>query len=52
MGNFYLTKEAPLYNKVKTVQSMDGIGKIEQISAKNGIRQPSYTKHKNKLKMD
>ena len=44
-------KEARLYDKVKTVSSINGVGKIEQVSAKtNETRPPTYIIHKNTLK--
>ena len=52
MVNEYFTKEASTYNEVKTVYSIYGIGKIGQMHAKNEIRPPSYTIHKNKLKVN
>ena len=52
MVNYYVTKEAKIYNVVKIVYSTNGVGKIRQIHAKNESRTPSYTIHKKKLKMD
>ena len=51
MVNYYVTKEAKIYNVVKIVYSTNGVGKIRQIHAKNETRQPSHTIPKNKLKV-
>ena len=48
----HLTKEARTHNKVKTVYSIKGVGKINRYVQKNETRLPSYTIHKNKFKMD
>ena len=34
MVNYYLTKEAQTYNGVKIIYSVNGVGKIKQIPAK------------------
>ena len=47
-----MTEEASTYNRLKIVYSINGVGKIGQICAENETRPPSYTTHKNKLKMD
>ena len=47
-----MTKEAKIYNGEKTVPSISGAGKTEQLHVKNKIRTFSNTIHKNKLKMD
>ena len=47
-----MTKEAQIYNGVKTVSSINGAEKIGEIHAKNETRSPTYTIHKNKLKTD
>ena len=47
-----MKKEARLYNGVKTITSVNGVGKTEQTHAKNETIPPFYTTYKNKLKMD
>ena len=47
-----MTKEARIYNEVKTVYSVNGVGKIGQIYAKKETRPPSSTMYKDKLKMN
>ena len=47
-GDVFLKKQVHM-----TVYSMNGIGRIREIHAgKNTTRPPSYSTHKNKLKMD
>ena len=45
-----MTKEARIYNRIKIVYSINGVGRIGQIHAKNEMKPLSYTTHKNKLK--
>ena len=52
MANYYLTKEARSYNGVKTVFSINGVGKIGQVHAENETRPPIYTIHKGEHKMN
>ena len=47
-----VTKEARIYSGEKTVSSISGTGKTEQLHVNNEIRTVSDTIHKNKLKMD
>ena len=47
-----MTKEARIYNGVKTVSSINSVGKIGQIDAKKEAELSSYTLYKNRLKMD
>ena len=47
-----MTKEAKIYNEIKTVYSINGVGETGNIHAKNETRPLSYTIYKNKLKMD
>ena len=53
MVNKSMTKEARIYNEVKRVCSINGVGKIEHWYAgeKNETRLP-YIIYKNKLKMN
>ena len=51
-GTLLLTKEARIYNGVKTVSSISGAGKLDSYMLKNAIRTLSNTIHKDKLKMD
>lgn len=44
--------EATAYNRVKTISSIKGVGKIGQIYEKNETRASSYITHKNKLKIN
>ena len=44
-----MTKKAKTYNGLKIVYSINGVGNIGQICAKNETRPPSYTTHKNEL---
>ena len=46
-----MTKEATIYNAVKTVSSISSAGKLDSYMEKNEIRTPPNTIHKNKLKM-
>ena len=41
-----------LHEDESKLHSIDAVGNIGQIRAKNEIRPPSHTTHKNKLKMD
>ena len=52
MVNKSMTKEAGIYNGVKTVSSISGAGKLDSYMQKNEIRTLCNTIHKNKLKMD
>ena len=52
MINLYLTKESGIYDRVKTVYSINNAGKIGHILAKNETRPSPYTIEKNKIKMD
>ena len=52
MGTLFLTKEARIYNVVKTAFSINGAGKKRQLHVKNEIRTLPNTIHKDKLKMD
>ena len=59
-----MTKEVKTYNEVKVVYSINGIAKIRYMQKKMKLdhkknrkkeketRSPTYTIHKNKLKMD
>ena len=55
--NYYLAKEARTHHGVKTIYSINGVGKIGQITCKKKERKketspPSYAIHKNKFKTD
>ena len=52
MGTLFLTKEARIYNEVKTASSISDTGKTGQLHVKNEIRTLPNTIHKNKFKMD
>ena len=52
MDTLFLTKEARIYNREKTISLISGAGKTGQPLVKNETRTPSNTIHKNKLKMD
>ena len=52
MDNLFLTKEARIYNGVKTASSINGAGKTGQLHAKNEIKTFPNTIHKENLKMD
>ena len=53
MGNLFLIKEARIHNGAKTVSSINGAGKTEQLHVKkNELRTLSNTIHNDKLKMD
>ena len=52
MDNLSLTKEARMYNGVKTTSLTSGARKTGQPLVKNETRSLSNTTHKNKLKMD
>ena len=52
MGTLFLTKEARIYNRAKTVSSINHAGKTGQLHVKNEIRTLPNTIHKDKLKMD
>ena len=52
MVNYAVTKEARLYNGLKSVYSINSVGKTRQIHPKNETGPPSYTIYKNKLKID
>ena len=53
MDTLSLTKEARIYNGVKTISLTSGAGKSGQpLVKKNESRSLSNTTHKNKLKMD
>ena len=52
MVNYYMKKEAIIYNGEKTVSSTSGAGKTRQLHVKkNEIRTFSNIIYKNKLKM-
>ena len=51
-GTLSLTKEARIYNGLKTISLTSGAGKSGQPLIKNETRTLSNTIHKNKLKMD
>ena len=48
----YFTKEARTYNGLKMFYSINGVGKIGHIHAKNKSRLPFNTMCKTKVKMD
>ena len=50
MVNQYLTKEARAHNGVKTVSSVNGIGRTGQVYANDETRAPPYSMHKKKVK--
>ena len=52
MDTLSLTKEARIYNGVKTISLTSGAGKTGQPLVKDETRSLSNTAHKNKLKMD
>ena len=52
MLHYYLTKEAGTYHGLKAVYSINDVGEIGQMCKKCETRPPSYTIHKNKLKID
>ena len=52
MDTLSSTKEARIYNGVKTISLTSGAGKTGQLLVKNETRSLSNTAHKNKLKMD
>ena len=52
MGTFFLTKEARIFNGVKTASSITDVGETGQLHGKNEIRTLTNTIHKDKLKMD
>ena len=52
MDTLSLTKEARIYNGVKTISLTSGAGKTGQPLVKNETRSLSNTIHKNKLKVD
>ena len=52
MNTLASTKEAKIYNGVKTISLISGAGKTGQPLVKNETRTLSNTIHKNKLKMD
>ena len=41
-----------MYYGVKAISSKKGVGKVRQLNARNETRSPTYTTHKNKLKID
>ena len=47
-----MIKEARTYNRLKAVYSINDVGEIGQMCKKCETRPPSYTIHKNKLKID
>ena len=51
MSNWHLTKETRTYNGAKTVSSINSVGKTGLVDGKKETRPPTYTVHKNKLKM-
>ena len=52
MDTLSLTKEARIYNGVKTISLTSGAGKTGQPLVKNETRSLANTVYKNKLKMD
>ena len=52
MDTLYLTKEARIYNGVKTISLTSGAGKTGQSLVKKETRTLSNIIHKNKLKME
>ena len=54
MVNSFATNHSRIHNAEKTVSSISGAGKNEQLHTKynNEIRTFSHTMYKNKLKMD
>ena len=52
MDTLPLTKEARIYNGLKTISLTSRAGKTGQPLVKNETRSLSNTPHKNKLKMD
>ena len=54
MANSSMTEHSRIHNAEKTVSSISGAGKIEQLHVKynNEIRTFSHTMYKNKFKMD
>ena len=52
MDTLSLTKEARIYNGLKTISLTSGAGKTGQPLVKDETRTLSNTIHKNKLKMD
>ena len=52
MDTLSLTKEARIYNGLKTISLTSGAGKTGQPLVKNETRTLSNTIHKNKLKMN
>ena len=51
-GQLTQTKGVKIYNGVKTLYSINGVGKAGQICMKNKTKPSSYTIYKNKLQMD
>lgn len=47
-----MTKEVRTHNEVRPVSSTVDVEKTGQINAKNKIGPPTYTIHKNKLKVN
>ena len=52
MDTLFLTKEARIYNGLKTISLTSHAGKTGQPLEKNETRTLSNTIHKNKLKID
>ena len=52
MDTLSLTKEARIYNGLKTISLTSGAGKTGQLCVKKMKQALSNTIHKNKLKMD
>ena len=52
MDTSSLTKEARMYNELKTISLTSGAGETGQPLVKNETRSLSNTIHKNKFKMD
>ena len=52
MGTLFLTKEARIYDRVKTSSSINGAGKTGELHVKNEIRTLPNTIHKDEFKMD
>ena len=50
--NYYLTKEARTQSAAKTVSKYMVLKKVDWYVQKNETIPPTYTIHKNKLKMD
>ena len=47
-----MKKKARIYNKVKTIYSINGLGKLDINMQKNENKPTSYKMYKNELKID